>query len=83
MLGHNRCNLRQIDPLEEADVLGRQSRVQVAPAAGAAIGTMLDDLVSVIAHGPAVALVTEIGPTGLGLREPLLPIRCGRLRRGA
>ena len=54
-----------------------------AAAAGAAVGTMLDDLIGVVTHHPAVAFVARLGPAGLGLLPPLLAIGCGRLGGGA
>ena len=83
MLGDDRHHRRQIDPLGDADDLGRQLPVQGATAARAAVGTMLDDRVGILAHHAAMAFVTGLGPAGLGLLPPLLVIGRRRLRGGA
>src|SRR4051812_25408895 len=43
---------------------------------------MLDDSVGHLAHLPAMALMTRLGPAGLGLLAPLLAIRGRRLGGG-
>jgi hypothetical protein len=83
MLCHHRCDLRQLDPLGRADDLGRKVTGERAAAAGAAVGTMLDDLIGIIADHPAVAFVARFCTAGLGLIPLLLPIRRGRLGGGA
>jgi hypothetical protein len=83
MLGDDRGHLRQLDPLGHADDLGEKIPVQGAAAARAAVGTMLDHHIGVLAHHPAVALVTGLGAAGLGLLAPLLAVCRRRLRRRA
>ena len=76
-------HLRQLDPLVHADRLGRQIRRQSGSAARALAGTVIDDPIGRLAHGPAVALVAGLGAAGLGLLPLLLAIRRGRLGGGA
>src|SRR3954447_918326 len=52
-------------------------------AAGAAVGTMFDDLIGIVTPHPAVALVAWLGPARLGLLASLLAIRRGWLGGGA
>lgn len=57
--------------------------MQGAAAARAAIRTMIDDDIGILAHPAAMTLVPRLGATGLGLLPTLLAVRRGRLRRGA
>jgi hypothetical protein len=83
MLRHERRHSGQLDLLREAGDLCRECGVQAATAARASLGTMLDDRIGIVAHHPAVTLVTGLGAAGLGLRALLLAICRGRLRRSA
>ncbi|GJE58200.1 hypothetical protein MPOCJGCO_0279 [Methylobacterium trifolii] len=83
MLRHDRHHLRQFDPLGHADDLGRKIPVQVAVAARAAVGTMIDHRVGIVAHRAAVALVPRLGPAGLGLLAPLFAVRRRWIGRSA
>ena len=80
MLRHDRCHLRQLDPLGHAHEFGRKISVQGAAAARAAVGPMIDDRVGIIAHHAAMALVAGLGPARSGLLAPLFAVCGGRLR---
>ena len=80
MLGDDRHHRRQVDPLGHADDLSGKIAVQGAAAARAAVGTMLDDRIGILAHHAAVALVAGLDPAGLGLLAPLLAVGRRRLR---
>ena len=83
MLRHDRGHLWQLDPLGDADELGGKISVQGATAAYAAILTMLDDGIGILAHHPAVTFVPRLGPAGFGLLASLLAVGRGWLRGGA
>ena len=80
MLRHDRCHLRQLDPLGHAHEFDRKISVQGAAAARAAVGPMIDDRVGIVAHHTAMALVAELGPARFGLLAPLFAVCSGRLR---
>src|ERR1700712_2063206 len=44
---------------------------------------MVDDLIGIVTHHPAVTFVARLRAAGLGLLAPLLAIRRGRLGGGA
>ena len=83
MVSDDRRHLRQLDPLGDTYDLGREGPVQGATAAQAAVGTMLDDRVGIVADRPAMAFMPGLGPAGLRLLPPLLAVSRWRLRGGA
>src|SRR4051794_7079185 len=82
VLRHDGCHHGQIDAVADTDEIGGQIALKVSAAAAAAIRAMLDDSVGHLAHHPAMALMTQLGPAGLGLLAPLLAIRGRRLGGG-
>ena len=80
MLRHDRCHLRQLDPLGHAHEFDRKISVQAAAAARAAVGPMIDDRVGIAAHHTAMALVAGLGPARFGLLAPFFAVCGGRLR---
>jgi hypothetical protein len=65
VLGDDRHDRGQLDPLGQADTLGWQVRIQSPAAAGAAIWAVRDNLIGCLADRPALALMTGLGPAGL------------------
>jgi hypothetical protein len=82
-LGDDWRDLGQLDPLGQADDLGRQVRSQRASTAGAVTRAMRDHLIRGLADHPTVPLMTRFGAAGLGLLAPLLAIHGRRLGGGA
>ena len=76
---HARRHRGQLDLLEDADDLRRNSGVQADAAARARLGTMLDDGIGMIAQHPAVALVIGLSAAELEVLALLLAIRRERL----
>src|SRR3954467_1452318 len=83
VLGDDRHDRGQLDPLGQADALGWQARIQSSSAAGAAIRAMRDHLIGSLTDRPAVTLMAGFGPARLGLLALLLAIGRGRLGGGA
>ena len=61
MLRHHRRHVRQIDLLGHADDIGGKIPVQSAPAACAAVRTIINDCVGILDQDPAVAFVPGLG----------------------
>lgn len=81
MLGDGRRHLGQLDPFGHAYDLGGKIRVQGAAAARAAIRTMIDDGIGILAHHAALALVPGLDTARLRLLASLLAVGRRRLRR--
>ncbi|GEO19464.1 hypothetical protein MAE02_71600 [Microvirga aerophila] len=62
-----------------ADGPGGKIGRQPGAAARALVWLMVDEAISIRAHGAAVTFMSRLGTTGLGLIPTLLAIRCGRL----
>ena len=71
MMGHDGPDLRQVNPLMHADRLGRQIARQRRQTGWAEVGAVIDDIIGLIAHCAAMALMTGLGSAGLGFL-PLL-----------
>jgi hypothetical protein len=79
MTPHKRRNWRQVNLIVFANDIGRQIRVQSRAALRTNIRTVIDRLVRGFMQSAAMALVTGLRTSRLGLIPPGFPVRRGRL----
>src|SRR3954466_4849676 len=83
MMGHEGPDLRQVNPLMHAERLGREIARQRRQTGWAEVGAVIDDIIGLIAHCAAMALMTGLGSAGLGFLPLLFAVCRGRLGGGA
>ena len=69
-----RLDLGELDLVVRADGLGSKIAGQAGTAAGALVGTMIDNAIDILAHRAAVTFMTGLGATGLRLVPALLAV---------